>query len=602
MIQYTISSNDLNAHVFHVTCMIPNPVKGQRLTMPTWIPGSYMIRDFSKNVIQISAAEEGSRKSIDIVKKDKSTWALGECDCAVVVEYDVYAWDMSVRAAHLDQTHGYFNGTSVFLAVEGQEDQSCELDIQQPSDVNAARWRVATTLKESTAQRYGFGKYVAENYDELIDHPVELADFSLVTFEACGVPHDVVFTGKHYADLDRIAKDLKVICEYQIRFFGEPAPMERYLFLTWVVGDGYGGLEHRSSTSLICSRADLPTVNDKDVTDGYRTFLGLCSHEYFHTWNVKRIKPAKFLPYSLGQESHTELLWAFEGITSYYDDLILARTGLITPESYLELLGQVLTNLERAEGRLKQTVSESSFDAWTKFYKQDENALNAIVSYYTKGAVVVIGLDLLLRKLTAGNVSMDTVMAMMWSEFGLKQIGVGERELEQRVCELAEPHMDKESLQQLNEYFEKALRSTEDIDLKALLIDQGIDLQIRARESAADKGGKSSAKITADAVSLGVVYGESSAGVKLSVVKNGGAAHQAGLSAGDIVIAVDNLQVAKGTIEKSLSVFKPGQSVTVHAFRRDELMNFTVILDSPKLDTVFLTIDDAAKVHAWIGC
>jgi len=602
MIQYTISSNDLSAHVFHVTCTISNPAEGQCLSMPTWIPGSYMIRDFSKNIIQIRAIAEGTGESICIAKKDKSTWVLGECEGAVVVEYDVYAWDMSVRAAHLDQTHGYFNGTSVFLAVEGQESQPCQLDIQQPKSSSASQWRVATTLKELTAERYGFGEYVAENYDDLIDHPVEMADFSLVTFEACGVPHDVVFTGKHYADLDRIAEDLKKICEYQIRFFGEPAPMDRYLFLTWVVGDGYGGLEHRSSTSLICSRADLPTVKDNDVTEGYRTFLGLCSHEYFHTWNVKRIKPAKFLPYCLGQESHTELLWAFEGITSYYDDLILARTGLITPESYLELLGQVLTRVERAQGRSKQTVSESSFDAWTKFYKQDENALNAIVSYYTKGAVVVIGLDLLLRKLTAGNINMDSVMDMMWREFGLKQIGIGERELEQRVCELAEPHLDQGALNQLKDYFESALRSTEDIDLKSLLIDQGINLQVRAPESATDKGGKPNTKMLDDTVSLGVVYGESHAGVKLSVVKTGGAAHQAGLSAGDVIIAVDNLQVKKGTIEKSLSVFKPGQSVPVHAFRRDELMLFSVTLNSPKQDTVFLTIDDASKVSAWIGC
>ncbi|MBV1919054.1 MAG: M61 family peptidase, partial [Pseudomonadales bacterium] len=392
MIQYTISSNDLNGHVFSVTCTITSPKnQGQRLIMPTWIPGSYMIRDFSKNVVQIAARDIASGEPVDIYKIDKSTWELGACKGAAVITYEVYAWDMSVRTAHLDQTHGYFNGTSVFFAVEGQESSVCELDIQQPQNVCAENWRVATTLKELTAKRYGFGKYQAKNYDDLIDHPVEMADFALITFEACGVPHDVVFTGKHYADLERIAVDLKVICEYQINFFGMPAPMERYLFLTWVVGDGYGGLEHRSSTSLICSRADLPTSKDKDVTDGYRTFLGLCSHEYFHTWNIKRIKPAKFLPYALGQESHTELLWAFEGITSYYDDLILARTGIISQESYLELLGQVITRVERAEGRHKQTVSESSFDAWTKFYKQDENATNAIVSYYTKGALVVLG-------------------------------------------------------------------------------------------------------------------------------------------------------------------------------------------------------------------
>jgi len=601
MIQYTISSNDLHGHLYHVVCTISAPSKtGQRLTMPAWIPGSYMIRDFSKNVLKVSASCVGSGKIVEVHKVSKSTWMLGACDEAVAVEYDVYAWDMSVRAAHLDQTHGYFNGTSVFLAVEGQENSPCELDIQQPTHEFASNWRVATTLKELTAARYGFGKYHAENYDELIDHPVEMANFSLVTFDACGVPHDIVFTGKHYADMERIAADLKVVCEYQIRFFGEPAPMERYVFLTWVVGDGYGGLEHRASTSLICSRADLPTVNDKSMTDGYRTFLGLCSHEYFHTWNVKRIKPAEFLPYNLSDESHTELLWAFEGITSFYDDLILARTGLISQESYLELLGQVMTRVQRAQGRLKQTVSESSFDAWTKFYKQDENALNAIVSYYTKGTLVVLGLDLMLQKLTAGKISMDQVMSMLWQEFGLLQVGIQERELELKVLELAAPYLDDVAKQTLTTYFEQVLRTTKDFDLAPLLLEQGIELHRRVPESASDKGGKPNEKELASAVSLGVNYADAKDGVKLSVVLNGGAAHQSGLSAGDVIVAVDNLRVSKATIEKMLSVFLPGQKIYVHAFRGDELMTFEVVLDKPKQDTIYLTIDDASKLDAWL--
>ncbi|OUS29406.1 peptidase M61 [Gammaproteobacteria bacterium 45_16_T64] len=603
MIQYTITSHDVCAHLFHVTCTIPTPkASGQRLTMPTWIPGSYMIRDFAKNIVEISAKDPASGHAITINKVDKTTWRLGDCAGAVVVSYDVYSWDMSVRAAHLDQTHGYFNGTSVFLAVEGQESLKCELDIQRPSSDHANTWRVATTLKESTAQRYGFGKYMAQDYDELIDHPVEMADYGMVSFTACGVPHEIVFTGKHYADMERIAEDLKVICEYQIRFFGEPAPMDRYIFFTWVVGDGYGGLEHRASTSLICSRADLPNKNDVDVTDGYRTFLGLCSHEYFHTWNVKRIKPAKFLPYDLTQESHTELLWAFEGITSYYDDLILARTGIITQESYLELLGQVMTRVYRASGRLKQTVSESSFDAWTKFYKQDENAPNAIVSYYTKGTLVVLGLDLLLRELTAGQVSMDHVMKMLWHEFGLQQVGVQERELEQRVISLAEPHIDAKGKEQLQSYFEQALRTTEDTPLPALLETQGVALHQRPADSVLDKGGKPSAKTSGaeTAVSLGATFAEAAAGVKLAVVFQDSPAHRAGLSAGDVIIAVDHLRVSKANIEKSLSVFAPGDSVEIHAFRRDELMTFTLELASPVENTVYLTIEDSERATNWL--
>jgi predicted metalloprotease with PDZ domain len=203
-----------------------------------------------------------------------------------------------------------------------------------------AGWRVATSLPEGRGRAggrraYGFGLYRAPDYDALIDHPVEMGRFSLAEFDACGVPHAVAITGRHDCDLGRLVEDLKPICEAQIRLFGEPAPMDRYVFLVMAVGDGYGGLEHRASTALLCSRADLPHVGLDAPSEGYRQFLGLCSHEYFHTWNVKRIKPAAFVPYDLSRENYTRLLWAFEGFTSYYDDLMLVRSGRISVADYL---------------------------------------------------------------------------------------------------------------------------------------------------------------------------------------------------------------------------------------------------------------------------
>src|SRR5690606_4250150 len=264
-------------------------------------------------------------------------------------------------------------------------------------------WRVYTSLPEARglaggARRHGFGLYVAPDYDALIDHPIEMGTPQVVRFKAHGAEHEMVFTGVvPKLDLKRIASDTQKICAAQIALF-EPesrrAPFldsaSRYVFMTMVTGDGYGGLEHRASTALMTSRRDLPVLGQTDPGEGYQTFLGLVSHEYFHTWNVKRIKPAAFAPYDLSRENHTRLLWVFEGFTSYYDDLMLLRSGVINQTDYLKLLGKTISAVHRTSGRLKQSVTESSFDAWTRYYKQDENSPNALVSYYTKGALLAL--------------------------------------------------------------------------------------------------------------------------------------------------------------------------------------------------------------------
>ncbi len=264
-------------------------------------------------------------------------------------------------------------------------------------------------------RRLGFGTYQAANYDELIDCPVEMGTFELGRFEVLGVPHEIAVTGRvPKLDMERLTADLARVCEAQIRLF-EPrtkkAPFSRYTFMTMAVGDGYGGLEHRNSTALLCKRDDLPFKGMKDTTEGYRNFLGLASHEYFHSWNVKRIKPAAFVPYDLTQENYTRLLWAFEGFTSYYDDLMLVRAGLLTEKQYLETLAKTLTTVLQRTSRLKQSVADSSFDAWIKYYRQDENAPNSVVSYYQKGSLVGLALDLTLRAETKGRVRSTTSCA-----------------------------------------------------------------------------------------------------------------------------------------------------------------------------------------------
>lgn len=598
-IRYTVFPAHPEAHLFEVRCTVTEPdPAGQVFSLPTWTPGSYLIREFARNVVRIRA--HSGRKLLPLTKLDKNTWQVAPHAGPVTVTMEVYAWDLSVRGAHLDTTHGFFNGPSLFLKVGGREDSACEVEILPPKGARYRDWGVATAMRRKGARPYLFGSYEATNYDELIDHPVEMGTFELTTFKAAGVQHDIAITGRHRADMRRLARDLKTLCETQIAFFGGKAPMDRYVFLVTAVGDGYGGLEHRASTALLCSRDDLPQEGVKEVTDSYRNFLGLCSHEYFHTWNVKRIKPAAFSPYDLDRENYTTLLWAFEGITSYYDDLFLVRSGLITPPAYLESLGKSITAVLRGSGRRKQSVAESSFDAWIKYYRQDENAPNAVVSYYLKGSLVALCLDLLIRKETGGRKSLDQVMQALWKRHGLKGIGVAEDGVEK----LAEQVTGL----RLKRFFDQALRGTDDLPLEKLLAEVGVEMQIRRAESAADKGGRRASKpekALAQRVDLGVRTGDNGGELKLTHVLDGGAAQRAGLAAGDTLVAIDGLKVSAKNLESRLARFRPGEAVRVHAFRRDELQVFDLLLAAPPADTCTLIVnDDRAAARArrrWLG-
>lgn len=582
-IHYRIRPLHPEAHLFQITLSIgkPDPA-GQSVSLPAWLPGSYMIRDFSKNIVSLTATDDG--KTITVEKLDKSTWRCAPCAGPLTLDYTVYAWDLSVRTAHLDTTHGYFNGSSVFLRVDGQAEQPCSVDIEPPEGDAYKAWRIATTLT-SDNDAYAFGRFRAENYDELIDHPVEMGNFTLIEFEARGIPHAMVLTGHHYADSERLARDLARVCETQIDLFGE-APFKRYLFQTMVVGSGYGGLEHRSSTSLLCSRDDLPLVAEEAMSDNYRSFLGLCSHEYFHSWNIKRIKPDVFVPYDLSQESYTPLLWAFEGFTSYYDDLALLRCGLIDETSYLELLGQTITRVIRGSGRLKQSVSDSSFDAWSKFYKQDENSPNAIVSYYTKGSLIALALDLTIRSNSNGERSLDDVMRSLWRDYGKPHVGISPPQMEALIQAIAG--------EDISDLLETALRGTADLPLAELLARFGIEMNLRQASSNSDKGGKAARNDRSEPLALGVRYGSDPLGAKLLNVFDDGAAQKAGLSAGDIVVAVDGLRATQENIEKLLNYQRGKKQIPLHAFRRDELMQFSVALQTAPHDTCYLLLNENA--------
>ncbi|VWB47441.1 M61 family metallopeptidase [Burkholderia lata] len=584
-IRYSIVPKDLAAHLFEVSVTVTDPdPEGQRFSLPVWIPGSYLVREFARNIVTLGAFNDAGRK-VRIAKTDKHTWQAAPVNGALTLRYDVYAWDLSVRSAYLDEAGGFFNATAVFLSVAGREDAPCEVDIAKPAGAAFRAWRVGTSLPEGRGtKRYGFGAYRASNYDELSDHPVTIGEFALATFDAHGVPHDIVIAGRvTQLDMERLRTDLKRVCEAQIALFepkSKKAPMDRYVFMTLAVSDGYGGLEHRASTALICNRTDLPVKGRPETTEGYRTYLGLCSHEYFHTWNVKRIKPAAFVPYDLSKENYTSLLWLFEGFTSYYDDLMLVRSGLMSQDEYFAALGRTVGGVLRGTGRLKQSVAESSFDAWIKYYRQDENATNAIVSYYTKGSLVALAFDLAIRAQTRNKKSLDDVMRLLWQRYGRdfyrgKQAGVEENAVEALI--------EAATGVALGRLFADAVHGTRDLPLAELLEPFGVTL-------APDVANGATAKPTIGARLRG------GADCTFAAVYEGGAAHRAGLSAGDTLIAVDGLRVTGTNLDALLARYRPGDKVEVHAFRRDELRTAKLKLDGPEVTRYRLTA--AAKPAA----
>ncbi len=558
-LHYRIRAADPAGHYFDVSLVIEHPdADGQRVALPAWIPGSYMIREFSRHVVNVQALSK--RRPVPVGKIDKHTWQAAAVQAPLEIRYRVYAWDLSVRGAHLDTTHGFFNGTSVFLRVLGQERQPCSLTIDAPAAASVrGRWRVATTLAPSDADRYGFGRYRAADYDELVDHPVEMGDFALATFNAGSARHEIAITGRHDADLARLQRDLAAVCSAQVRLFeprGGKAPVDRYLFLVTAVDSGYGGLEHRASTALLCSRNDLPHRGLDAMSDGYQTFLGLASHEYFHTWHVKRIKPAAFADYDFDRENYTRLLWIFEGFTSYYDDLMLVRSGLIDEKRYLSTLARTITQVVGGAGRHGQSVAESSFDAWIKYYRQDENSPNTVVSYYAKGSLVALALDLTIRGRTAGRRSLDDVMRLLWRRFGRdfdsRREGLGEDEFPALLHEAT--GLDLRAPIRAWAY------GTRDLPLARLLAQQGVSLTFEAADPPVpDLGLQTTTR--GDQLVVGTVHA-------------GRPAASSGLSAGDLLVALDGLRIDARSWSSRLSRLRAGDRVRIHAFRRDELMEF----------------------------
>lgn len=606
MVRYTIRFDNPNNHTFSVTMVISNPdPKGQKLTLPNWIPGSYMIRDFSKNIVTLKAFHSGNE--LNLSKIDKSTWLVDpfddEVDDEISLHYEVFALDFSVRSAHMDNTHAFFNGTSLFLKPVGQQDQKFEVEILPSVSSLTENWAVKTSLTPETVNQLGYGHYSAENYDELVDCPVEISQSIDASFVVNDKLHQVHFTGDVPATLDvtLIEKDLSIICKEHVALFDDELPPDQYRFLTMVSQDGYGGLEHKSSTALLCSPDDLPVTSRQKQADDYQKFLGLCSHEYFHLWNVKRLKPQKLKASDLSHETHTELLWFFEGVTSYYDDLALLRSGVIQIEDYLGLLAKSLTRYFRTKGRFKQSLVDSSFDAWTKFYKQDSNAINAIVSYYTKGAIVAFGLDMVLRDKTDNNYTLDNLMRYLWKAYGREEKGIGERDIESIV--------EGQAGHSFSDFFDLCLRSTDELPITHWLQTIGVGLSMRPEKNAEDQGGyiSEAGNVSNDnnyALSIGCKLKPAS--TTIQYVLSDSPAEKAGLSPDDEIVALNNRKVSAGNLEKLLAMHSVQKDLSLHGFRRGVLYETRItpepgpentcelyLLDHSSLSNLQLEIQDS---------
>jgi predicted metalloprotease with PDZ domain len=576
---------DPDRHHFSVSCRLDTPAARQAFTLPSWIPGSYLLREFARFIVAIEATAAG--QPIAIEQTAKGTWTVTDAAGPLVVTATVHGLDASIRGAWFDRTRAYFNGTALFLLAEGHAGEPAELLLERPVADFADDWRVATAMPAVAVDAAGFGRYRAADYDELIDHPFEIGRHAVVEFSAAGIPHRLVVTGRIDADLDRVAVDLSQLCTAQIDFFGRPPPFERYVFLGQAVGNGYGGLEHRASSSLIFRRACLPRPGDSGISREYQVLLGLVSHEYFHSWHVKRSRPAAFVPFRFDRRNHTRLLWVFEGITSYYQELFLVRSGLLGVEAFLRRLGELLTRVYRVPGRQRQSLAASSFNAWDQLYKPEANSVNQGVSYYSKGALVALALDLLLR--TRTDVTLDDVVLALWQRYGSRDIGLPEDGFEALVAELAGA--------ELRAALGDMVHGTDDPDLAALLADFGLSFGLRQAEGPKDSGGTPPTQ-PQPRLAFGASFEAVGPGLKLSAVLDGQPAQAAGLAPGDIIVALDRIQATADSVGERLSRYEAGDDVSVSFFRGDELQTTTLRLAPAPADTAFIALDPAAAPAA----
>ncbi|MDP4528732.1 M61 family peptidase [Alkalimonas delamerensis] len=590
LIQYQLRSVDIAAHLIEVELQVrPRQDAPLQLQLPAWIPGSYMIRDFARNIVWLSACD--AQGALSPVKIDKQNWQIAHRGEPVTVRYQIYAFDRSVRAAYLDDEIAILNPACLCLSVAGFESEPHQLEVLKPTEAWAKDWRLATALPAMAGTpELGFGCYLAADYQQLIDSPLLAGHFEVSRFDIDGVPHYLVVSGRNCFDMARFSADLARICQQQKALFGAlPDDLSAYWFLTWVTDSGFGGLEHRDSTLLLCSRFDLPASNQPALSEGYQTLLSLCSHEYLHTWWIKRLKPAEFHPYRLAQEQYSRQLWIYEGFTSYLDDLALYSSGLQNEADYLRALEKTISRVTRNPSNTVQSLEDSSFDAWTKFYKQDENAVNAVASYYAKGALVALCLD---AALSQQQRSLPELMRQLWTQH-----------LDGGTPDGAiQAILQNWQLPELATRLTAWVQQPEILPLAELLPALGLSLSFRQPQGQDDLNGP--AKETEEgspqqSAWLGALSQGNELCLKLTAVYHGGPAHQAGLMVGDEVLALAGYRLNQSSQAELLKRLPKQQPIEVQFFRRDRLLSSNMVLTEPPATVAQLTVTDAQLLAHW---
>jgi predicted metalloprotease with PDZ domain len=555
--RYRLSMPEPHSHLLHVEMAVDRPGDALDLVFPVWTPGSYLVREFARHV-EGMAAEDGGGRRLPLERLDKHRFLVraGGVERAIV-RYRVYANELTVRTCHLDGTHGFVNPAAVFPLVRGREGAPHALEIEAP-----AGWRVATALPGGPA------RFTARDYDELADSPLEIGTHRTLRFTALGRPHEIALWGRGNVDEARLADDARRIVEALGALMGG-LPYERYVFIVHLADRRRGGLEHAASTALHVARTGF------FPRKAYEETLGLLAHELFHAWNVKRLRPAAFLPYDYGREQYTRLLWWFEGATSYYEQVALARAGILAPGRRLEALGEALTSLEQTPGARKMSLEEASFVAWVKLYRPDENTPNSAVSYYLKGELVALALDLALRR--AGR-SLDDLLKLLYARH--EREGVPEDALERAAAELLGPDPARR-------FFDRFVRGTEPLELDLDVV--GLRLRRRVPTGLDDRGG-TPARPDGGRPPPGWLGASFAEGPKLVVqsVREGSPAHRAGLYAADEIVAEDGFRVDRGALWDRLCERGSGGRLRLAVFRRDELTTVEVVLGDPPEDALWL--------------
>lgn len=542
-VRYTIAMPRPHTHLFHVT-VEADGLAGEHadFVMPVWTPGAYAVRDFARHVMDVQASGRWT-------KVDKSRWRVHTGGASRVrISYKVFAFELEVDRSHLDASHGYFNGASVFMHLDGGKERPCLLEVKAPRG-----WRVVTGLR-----RVGPNRFLAQDYDELIDSPTDVGTAPVRTFKVRGKTHRVLVHGVQNWDLDRMVRHVRKIVEEEASFFGG-LPYRDYTFLYFATtGPALGGLEHRNSTAITLS----PWIGRPFKS--YERLLEVTSHEFFHLWNVKRIRPEVLGPFDYEKENYTGLLWVMEGLTSFYDDLFCERAGLYPAGRYLKKMAEQVQAFRDKPSRLRHSLTASSHDTWLWGYKGDPNSVNRFMSYYEKGALVGMCLDLEIRHRTRNRRSLDDVMRHLWREFGSQGRTLREDE--------ARPVVEQVAGGSYAEFFRDYVDGTREIPFERFLSYAGLEL---AQEP---PKGEDAADEPEDLAWLGVQTRSGSERPQITAAVEDGPAWRDGLSPGDELVAVDGARVTNDNFTTLLKDRRPGDTATFSIFREAALLEVRVRL------------------------